>query len=281
MKRFYPFMQMKGESRIRKSRGSVQWRALVDVGKFLIFACALIYLLIRGTKSLGYHWQWYRVPRYLFDVTDGGIMAGPLLQGLFVTFRITALGLVLAFTFGLITALLRMSSSFAARAVARVYLELIRNTPLLIQLFFIYFVLSPIFEITAFFSAVLALSLFEGAYISEILRSGILSVHKGQWEAAYTSGLNTFEVYRYVILPQAIRHILPPLTGQAISLIKDSALVSTIAIYDLTMQGQAIVAETFLAFEIWFTVAAIYLLITLSLSTAVHVMEKRTGGSAA
>jgi len=273
-------MQTQGGGVIRKLKVFSPSRVIIDAGKFVFFALLLIYLIVQGTKTLGYNWQWYRVPRYLFTITDKGFLAGPLLDGLLVTFKITGVGLVLAFTFGLVAALLRMSSSFAAKAMARAYLELIRNTPLLIQLFLIYFVLSPIFEITAFTSAVLALSLFEGAYISEIIRSGIVSVPKEQWEAAYSSGLNSYEVYRFVILPQAIRQILPPLTGQAISLIKDSALVSTIAIYDLTMQGQAIVAETFLVFEIWFTVAAIYLAITLSLSTLVHVMEKRTGGSA-
>ena len=134
------------------------------------------------------------------------------------------------------------------------------------QLFFIYFVLSPVFAISGFTSAVLALSLFEGAYVSEIIRAGILSIPRGQWEAAFSIGLNTWRTYRLVILPQAVRHILPPLTSQAISLIKDSALVSTIAIYDLTMQAQAIVSETYLVFEIWFTVAAIYLVVTLALS---------------
>jgi polar amino acid transport system permease protein len=127
--------------------------------------------------------------------------------------------------------------------------------------------------LSAFASAVLALSLFEGAYTSEILRAGIVSIHKGQWEAAYSLGMRTRQAYQYVILPQAIRRLLPPLTSQAISLIKDSALVSTIAIYDLTMRGRAIVAETFLTFEIWFTVAAIYLIITISLSVLVHSME--------
>jgi len=121
---------------------------------------------------------------------------------------------------------------------------------------------------------VLALSLFEGAYASEIFRAGILSIHRGQWEAAFSSGLGTWHTYRRVILPQAVRRILPPLTSQAISLIKDSALVSTIAIYDLTMQGQAIIAETYLVFEVWFTVAALYLVITLALSLTVTLMEK-------
>ena len=130
-------------------------------------------------------------------------------------------------------------------------------------------------DISRFSSAVLALSLFEGAYASEIFRSGIVSVDKSQWEAAYSSGLNTLHTYCYIILPQAIRRILAPLTSQAISLIKDSALVSTIAIYDLTMQGQAIAAETYLVFEVWFVVAFIYLLINIVLSIAVNFMENR------
>ena len=121
----------------------------------------------------------------------------------------------------------------------------------------------------------LALSLFEGAYASEIFRAGIVSIHRGQWEAAFSIGLNTSQTYRLIILPQAIRRILPPLTSQAVSLIKDSALVSTIAIYDLTMRGQVIIAETFLVFEIWFTIAAMYLFITLILSLAVFYMERR------
>ena len=250
-------------------------RMFMDLGKYLILVTLVVLLIVKGTTTLGYNWQWYRVPRYLFTRTDAGLIAGPLLKGLMVTFRITGVSLVMAFAIGLVTVLMRLSSSFSARALARAYLELIRNTPLLIQLFLLYFVISPIVGIGAFSSAVLALSLFEGAYISEIFRSGIESIAKGQWEAGLSSGLTVFEAYRFVILPQAVRRILPPLTSQAVSLIKDSALVSTIAIYDLTMQGQAIVAETFLVFEIWFTVAAIYLIITMSLSTIAHEMEKR------
>jgi polar amino acid transport system permease protein len=159
--------------------------------------------------------------------------------------------------------------------LARGYLEFIRNTPLLVQILFIYFVLGPVLDIGRFTSAVLALSLFEGAYASEIFRAGIASIHKEQWEAAYSSGLSTLQTYRFVILPQAVRWMLPPLTSQAISLVKDSALVSTIAIYDLTMQGQAIIAETFLTFEIWFTVAALYFMVTATLSLIVNRLEHR------
>ncbi len=192
-----------------------------------------------------------------------------------MTLRISGASLVLAFAFGLVTALFRLSDSFLARVLARGYLEVIRNTPLLVQLFFIYFVLGPILDINRFSSAVLALSLFEGAYASEIFRAGIVSIHKGQWEAAHSLGMSGFETYRYVILPQAVRRILPPLSGQAISLVKDSALVSTLAIYDLTMRGQEIISETYLAFEVWFTVAAMYLAITVTLSVLVYSMENR------
>jgi polar amino acid transport system permease protein len=248
---------------------------VMDVTKFLMVVAVLIWVMARGTQQLGYNWQWYQVPKYIFQFQDGEFTFGPLLFGLAVTFRITAWGLVLSMTIGLVTALLRLSSSFLARIVARGYLELIRNTPLLVQIFFLYFVLAPIFGFNRFFAGVLALSLFEGAYVSEIFRAGIVSIHKGQWEASHSLGLSIFDTYRCIILPQAIRRILPPLTSQAISLIKDSALVSTIAIYDLTMEGRAVIAETFLTFEIWFTVAFMYLMITITLSIVVNTLENR------
>jgi polar amino acid transport system permease protein len=235
----------------------------------------LAWLVYASGTGLGYNWQWYRVPRYLGTMTDGHFQAGPLLQGLAVTLHVSAVSLLLSSLFGLVTAICRLSGSFAARALARAYLELIRNTPLLVQLFFIYFVFSPMVDLSRFASAVLALSLFEGAYASEIIRAGILAVPRGQWEAAGSIGLNRIQIYRHVVLPQALRHMTPPLVSQAVSLIKDSALVSTIAIYDLTMKGQEIIAETYLVFELWFTIAAIYLLLTLSLSMATWMVEKR------
>ncbi|MCX5839660.1 MAG: amino acid ABC transporter permease [Deltaproteobacteria bacterium] len=252
--------------------------AIIDYGKFFLLAGLAVWLLTLGTRSLDYPWQWYRVPRFIFSSEGGVWTAGPLLQGLLVTLEISVLSLLCTLVLGLTTALFRLSASFTARALARGYLELIRNTPLLIQIFFVYFVLSPVLDIGAFASAVLALSLFEGAYAAEILRAGIVSLHRGQWEAAHSLGLNAYDTYRRVILPQAVRRSLPPLAGQGISLIKDSSLVSTIAIYDLTMQGQQIVAETFLAFEIWFTVAAIYLIMTFGLSLAVRALEHRMNG---
>lgn len=251
-----------------------------ELSKLVLLIAAMIWLGVQSISVLGYHWQWYRIPRYLFLSVDGHWQPGLLLQGLGVTFQIVGFSLVLAAFFGLATALMRLSDSFVARTLARGYLESVRNTPLLIQLFFLYFVVSPILGISRFNTAVLTLSLFEGAYVSEIFRSGILSIDKGQWEAGYSSGLKTANIYRYIILPQAVRRIFPPLTSQAVSLIKDSALVSTIAIYDLTMQGQSIVSETFLTFEIWFTVAIIYFAVAVAVSGLARFLEIRMKVSA-
>ena len=252
--------------------------SLMEASGFAVASGLVIAALALGTRNLGYNWQWYRIPKYLILQAEDGVHAGILLKGLLVTLEISGAGLAAAFVIGLVTALFRISRSFTARLLSRIYLEAVRNTPLLIQLFFMYFVVSPIIGFGSFFSAVFSLSLFEGAYASEIIRGGIVSIHKSQWESAYSLGLSSFDTYRYIVLPQALRRIFPPLTGQAVSLVKDSALVSTIAIYDLTMRGQALVSQTFLTFEVWFTVAAIYLILTISLSSASRLLENRFRG---
>ncbi len=248
---------------------------LFDICQFSLLIAILAWLAVHSADNIGYNWQWYRIPRYLFSVTESGIVAGPLVEGLLITIQISLISLFFALAIGLLTAIFRLSNSFVARGLAIIYLETSRNTPLLIQIFFIYFVVGPMLGLERMVAAILALSLFEGAYASEIFRSGIQSVDQGQIEAAHSLGLTTFATYRHIIIPQAIRTVLPPLTSQAISLVKDSALVSTIAIYDLTMQGQALIAESYLTFEIWFTVAAMYLAITLFLSVVVGMLEKR------
>ena len=246
-----------------------------DIAQFLLLIALIFWFFNRSVQDMGYHWQWYQIPRYLYVWDDTGFVAGPLLYGLGVTVKISAISLIFAFVIGLVTALLRLSSSIPGKVVSRLYLEVSRNTPLLIQLFFLYFVMGPILGLDRFWAAVLALSLFEGAYASEIFRAGIVSVEKGQWEACHSLGFSYKHAYRFVVLPQAIRRILPPLASQAISLIKDSALVSTIAVYDLTMEAQALISETFLTFELWFSVALMYLVITISLSFLVSYLEKR------
>lgn len=242
---------------------------------FALLAGGFCWLVARGAASLGYNWQWYLVPRALVTEGPQGFGPGPLLQGLVVTLKVTALATCGALFCGLAAALLRLSGSLAGRALARAYLEAVRNTPLLIQLFFLYFVLAPVLGLDGMATAVLGLSLFEGAYVSEILRAGIVSIDHGQWDAARSLGMGSAACYLHVVLPQAVRRVLPPLASQTVSLVKDSSLVSAIAIGELTMRGQSLVAETFLSFEIWFTVAALYWLVTTALSGLAHGLERR------
>jgi len=239
---------------------------------FIFFIC-LIFII--GYRNLEYNWQWYRVKSFLFVFENGEFTRGLLLDGLLITLKISSISLVISFMIGFLSAFARLSSSPMLRVVSWCYVETIRNTPLLIQIFLIYFVISPVFNISAFFSAVIALSLFEGAYSSEIIRSGIINIPKGQYEAAQSIGLSVPGIYIKIIIPQMLRQTLPMLAGQSVSLIKDSALVSTISIYDLTMQGQRIVSETFLTFEIWFAVALCYLVITASLSFIIRLFENK------
>ena len=243
--------------------------------KPFLFISFILFIFIIGYRNLEYNWQWYRVKSFLFIFENGEFTRGLLIEGLFITLKISCISLVLSFIIGFLSAFARLSSSPVLKLVSWCYVETIRNTPLLIQIFLIYFVISPVFNISAFFSAVIALSLFEGAYSSEIIRSGIINVPKGQYEAAQSIGLSVPGIYIKVIIPQMLRQTLPMLAGQSVSLIKDSALVSTISIYDLTMQGQRIVSETFLTFEIWFTVALCYLVITANLSFIIRQFENQ------
>ncbi|MFP6733585.1 MAG: amino acid ABC transporter permease, partial [Rhodospirillales bacterium] len=125
----------------------------------------------------------------------------------------------------------------------------------------------------------IVLAMFEGAYITEIVRAGVQSIHKGQWEAARAVGLSRFNVSRDVILPQALRNILPPLAGQFISLVKDSSMVSLISIQDLTYTGSQVAISTRKVFEIWIFIAVVYFVICFSLSLASRWLERRMGRS--
>jgi len=257
-------------SRARRRRNS----AITDMFQLIILGGGLIWLLLRGAGEMNYVWQWHRVPQYIYKVIDGELIFGPLLDGLLVTLELSVYSIVLGLLIGLITAFLRLSDSYSGKLLATVYLELVRNTPLLIQLFVFYFVLGPIFEIDRFWVAVLCISFFEGSFASEIIRGGILSVRKGQIEAGASLGLSRAATYRYITLPQALPIILPPLAGILVNLIKHSAIVSVIAVFDLTTSGLDIISETFMAFEIWITVAAIYLVITISLSIVISRFER-------
>jgi polar amino acid transport system permease protein len=204
---------------------------------------------------------------------------GLLLTGLILTLEISVLSIILGIIIGLFTGLARLSSSPAPKWLAIGYIELIRGTPLLVQIYIFYFFVGQVFRLSNFMAGVLALSFFAGAYIAEIIRAGIQSIHKGQMEAARSLGMNYSQAMRYIILPQAFKRILPPLAGQFISLIKDSSLVGVIALVELTRAGREIGTSTFNYFEVFFTVAALYLILTFSLSMLVQYLERRFAAS--
>jgi polar amino acid transport system permease protein len=227
-----------------------------------------------------------------------------LLQGLFTTIRLSVWGVLLATLIGGVMGLCRVSRRLFFRLIGGTYVELIRNLPPLVLIFIFYFFVSsqimPLLRVDAlvagtgegvqdlisvlfarpaafstFLSALMTLAVFEGAYIAEIVRAGIQSIDAGQWEASAALGLNRWQQLRRVILPQAVKRILPPLAGQFISTIKDSAIVSVISIQELTFQGLELMAATYLTFEIWITIAVLYLMLSLTLSLGVDRLEVR------
>jgi polar amino acid transport system permease protein len=200
---------------------------------------------------------------------------GILVEGLLVTLELSIVSLFFAIIIGLVAALMRISINPFSRNFALLYIELIRGTPLLVQIFIVYFFLGTVFDLERFTAGIIALSVFSGAYVAEIIRSGIQSIPVGQMEAARSLGMNYSKAMIYVILPQAFKRTLPPMAGQLINLIKDSSLVSVISITDLTKAGREAVSGSFATFEVWFAVAGLYLLLTSSLSWVVQRIEKR------
>ena len=159
------------------------------------------------------------------------------------------------------------------------YVELVRGTPLLVQIFIVYVFIGTVLNLSREFAGVAALALFTGAYVAEIVRAGVQSIARGQNEAARSLGLNASQSMRHVILPQAFKRVLPPLAGQFISLVKDTSLVSVIAITELTKSGREAITTSFSTFEIWFCVAGLYLLINLPLSHLASRLERRLAQS--
>jgi polar amino acid transport system permease protein len=200
---------------------------------------------------------------------------GPLLTGLWTTMWISAVSSVFGLLIGLIAGLMKISKNYTVRTLAAIYVEVIRGTPLLVQIFIAYFFFGTVFNLDRNVAGIGALALFAGAYVAEIIRAGIQSIAKGQMEAARSLGMSMPQAMIDVILPQAFKRILPPLSGQFISLIKDSSLVSVIAITDLTKSGREIITSTFATFEIWLVVAAMYLIVTSILSQFVFYLERR------
>jgi polar amino acid transport system permease protein len=287
---------------IRVRRSSL----LLDGVLLVLLAAALGFVGYRITVGLHYTWNWSLIPQYIirYDEDSGHWVANYLLQGLLTTIRLSIWSGALALVFGLFMALAATGGSLFWRMVSRTYVELMRNLPPLVLIFIFYFfladqlalllgidelignagerartVISLLFckpeNLSPFLSAVITLAIFEGAYITEIIRAGIQGVERQQWEASHALGLTRRHALRHIILPQAMRQVLPPLAGQFISLIKDSAIVSVISIQELSYQGTQLMASTYLTIEVWVTIAVMYLLLTLPASMGVSRLEAK------
>lgn len=276
----------------------------MDLAIILAILGGVVWFGYRLKTGLAYKWDWGVIPQYLlrFDAQTGAWTTGLITQGLLATLRLSIWATILGTLGGTLVGLSRVSQSLFQRLMGLTFVELIRNLPPLVLIFIFYFFVSdqlmpllgveeavragspatlrlleilfgPADLIPAFLSAIITLAFYEAAYIAEIVRAGVQSIETGQWEASAALGFSRFQQFRHVILPQAIRRILPPLAGQFISTIKDSAIVSVISIQELTFQGLALMAATYLTFEVWITVLGLYLILTLACSLAVSRIE--------
>ncbi len=276
---------------------------------FLIFAlviAGLAWLMGAITAQSHYNWQWEVIPQYLFRFDDATRkwVPGMILTGLFITLRISFWATLSALVIGTIMGAMKSGRSRYLRMVATAYVETIRNIPVIVWIFIFYYFLGDIIVpltgldravnmdegplkqfltafvsdpslLPVFFSAAVSLALYEGAYFTEIIRAGIESIEKGQWEASSSLGFTRFQQLRHVILPQALRRMLPPMAGQIISTIKDSSIVSVISIQELTFQGMELMSATFLTFEVWLTILALYFVVCFCCSMGVAAIERR------
>ncbi|HHY66878.1 MAG TPA: ectoine/hydroxyectoine ABC transporter permease subunit EhuC [Alicyclobacillus sp.] len=199
-----------------------------------------------------------------------------LLQGAWVTIQISLLSLIIALVIGLVMALLRISDQFVLSNFARIYISAIRGTPLMVQLMYMYFVLPETgVQLSPYAAAVVGLSINEGAYLAEVIRAGIRSIGKGQMEAAYSIGMNYSTAMRRIILPQALRNVLPPIGNSAIILLKNSSLAAVITVNELMHTGEQLANTTFRNLEIFTLVAVIYWILHYPLAHYVNRLERR------
>ena len=199
-----------------------------------------------------------------------------LLTAATVTIQVSVLAVFFGTIFGIIIGVLRTMPNRFISSIAATYIYVIRGTPLLIQLFFIYFGLPSLgINLTAFTAGVLGLSIKAAGYIGELVRGGIEAIPNGQWEAGQVLGLSYGKTMRFIVLPQAIRNMLPAMGNEFVTLIKESSLLSTLAIAELTMMGDRIRSATFAPFETFLVVALIYLFLTSVTSFLLRLLEKR------
>lgn len=200
-----------------------------------------------------------------------------LLAGAVVTVQITMLSVGLGMVIGLFVGIARLANFWPVRTLAAVYIDFLRGTPLLVQIFLIYFALPMITgsRVDPFIAAITACGINSGAYVAEIFRAGIQSIDNGQMEAGRSLGMSWWQTMRYIIIPQAFKRVIPPLGNEFIAMLKDSSLVSVIGFEELTRCGQLVIARTYGSLEIWTSVAIIYLVMTVTISRLVAYLERR------
>ncbi len=238
----------------------------------LLSLITITYLLL---SLINYKWEFGRLTKFLLFIEDNRIIFGSLIKGLFLTIEISLLSIFLAIIIGSLTAIGQLSHFYSIKLLCKFYITTIRNTPLMIQILINYFLIGHTFNIDGYWMAVITLALFEGSYISEIIRGSILSIDKQQWLTGYSLGMNRFQVLIKVILPQSYPIILPAMGNILVSTVKDSSLLSIISIYEMTFEAQKAVSETFMTFEVWFTVAFLYFSINIVIVMLTNIVEKR------
>lgn len=200
-----------------------------------------------------------------------------LWEGAQMTIKLTTIAVGAGFMIGTLLGMARICQYKPLRILAAIYVDFIRGTPLLVQIFLVYMGLPQLlsFPMPRLTAALLALSLNSGAYVAEIVRAGIQSIDPGQTEAALSLGCSNAQVMRYIVLPQAFKRIIPPLGNEFIAMLKDSSLVSVIALEELVRRANIVITRTYRPFEIWLGVAFMYLIMTLAISRLVAYMERR------
>lgn len=233
----------------------------------ILIAFFLVTLIfVYAFHTLQYHWGWESVYAYRQKFINGWLM----------TLAISAAALFLSFAIGFCTALAQRSRLLPLRYLGRIYVETIRGTPLLVQILVFFYVVADAFGVSdRYLVGVITLSLFAGAYISEMIRAGIESVGDSQMESARAIGLTRAQIYRYVVFPQAFRQTIPPLAGQFASIVKDSSLLSIIAVSEFTLNAQEVNAFTYSTLESYLPLAIGYLAITLPISLLSRRLEKK------
>jgi polar amino acid transport system permease protein len=247
---------------------SVWWTVLTTLSLIVIF-----FSLWNGFHSLDYDWDFQSLSEYVWLSEEN--KPGLLIHGLWGTLWVSAVSIVLGSFIGFVGGVVLHTGNSIARASVRVFVEIFRNTPVLVQLYVMYFVIASAFQMTAEQAGIATLSLFCGAYISELVRGTLANLEKGPNDAALSLGLTQFQSVRYIIAPLALRRLMPSLVGQYVSLVKDSSLVSVISIVELTKSATNMVAISFRSFEVWFLVAIIYFAMNLILSRLGRMVEMR------